>query len=73
MIQLTITVLDRDKNVLCEKSEEEFVDLVYSNEYNEGDCIVIKSSEYPVFLNLQVDEVIGRSLIYLTDDLYYYG
>ncbi len=72
MIQLTLTVLDRDKNILCEKSEEDFVDLVYTNEYNEGDCIVIKSSKYPVFINLQVDEVLGKSLVYLTDDLYYY-
>ncbi len=71
MASLSLKVIDKDNNILHKNSAENFVDIVCKREYSEGDCIIISSSEYPIFLNIQVDEVLGDSLVYLTDELCY--
>lgn len=71
MANLTLRIINRENTVICEASKENFVNLVFDAEYNEGDYIVVSSSEYPIYLNVQVDEVIGESFMYFTDDLCY--
>lgn len=68
---LTLKVLDRHSRTICEKSGEDFADLVCLHEYQEGDMIVLESSEKNVHLNLQVDDALGASFVFLTDNLRY--
>lgn len=42
---LTIKIMDKDNRILCETSGENFTDLVCEREYEEGDRIVLASSE----------------------------
>lgn len=45
MAVLSLKVLDRNENTVCVKSGEDFVDLVCARTYEEGDKIVLESSE----------------------------
>ena len=71
MAILTVQVLNGEEQVLFTDSAEDFVDLVSEREYTEGDQLIIRSSEYPIYLHIQVDEVLGESFVYLTGDLRY--
>lgn len=68
MITLTLKVVNKNDEVICEHSGEGFVDLVALHEYEEGDSIVLESSEKNVHLNVQFDDALGRSFVYLTDN-----
>ncbi len=64
---LTLKVLDASNQVICESSGEGFADLVCRREYEEGDRIVIDSSEKNVYINWQVDDALGSAFVFLTD------
>ena len=55
-------------NVLASASREDSVYLVYDKEYQEGDTLVLKSSEKNVYLMLQFDDAMGEEFVYFTAD-----
>jgi len=67
MATLSLRVIDKEENIICEKSGEDFVDLVCQHTYEEGDCIEVSSSDVNIHLNLQIDDALGDSLVYLTE------
>ena len=71
MITLTLQVLNAAGEVLAERSGEGQAELCYLEEYQPGDQIVIKASQYPAHIYCQVDDVLRDSLCYLTRDLSY--
>ena len=71
MVELKLKLVNKEGNVLCEANGIEFVDLVYGYLYEMGDKIVLSSSVYPVFLNIQLDDAIGKGIIYMASDLEY--
>jgi len=71
MIVLSLKVLDGQGNTLAVAKGEDFVDLVYSFEYKEGDVIELTTSEKNVHINLQVDDALGSSFVYVTDTVKY--
>lgn len=71
MAYLTMKVLNAKGNTICEASGEDFVDLVCTHTYEEGDCILLETSQKNIHLNLQVDDALGRAFVYITDDLTY--
>lgn len=66
MSQFTVAVLDADGRVKSSDTAPGFASLVFTEEYRQGDRIVIIPPEGNHYAWLQVDEVLGASLVYLT-------
>ncbi len=66
-MKLTLKVVDALQQVICESSGEDFVDLVCRREYEEGDRIVLETSEKNVYINWQVDDALGSAFVYVKD------
>jgi len=71
MITLTLKVVNKNDEVICEHTGENFVDLVCRHEYEEGDSILLEVSEKNVHLNVQFDDALGKSFVYITDNMRY--
>ena len=71
MAILTLKILDKDGNVLCEDSAEAMANLVVRREYEPGDSIIVETSEQNIHVWLQVDDALGESFVYLTDKVEY--
>ena len=71
MAELTLQIQNASGEILAESVGEGRVELRYLEAYNEGDQIVLTSSQHPVHLLWQVDDAVGASLCYLTKDMTY--
>ena len=71
MAILSLKVLDKKGNTICVSSGENFVDLVCTHIYEEGDCIVLETSEKNIHINWQVDDALQTSFVYITDNVSY--
>lgn len=71
-IMLTLKILRADMSTGAVSSAENEVNLVYTSEYQEGDKIVLESSESGRFLVMQVDDALGSALIYMKDNSVWY-
>ncbi len=67
-MNLTLSVVDRAGNVICESSGEDFADLVCMRAYEEGDRIRLSVSEKGCYLNWQVDDALGAAFVYVTEE-----
>lgn len=67
---LALKVIDRNGKTAAVSRGEKEVNLVVSREYQEGDSILLEPDE-PGFLWLQVDDALGKSLVYATGLAYY--
>lgn len=68
---LSIKVLDRDNKTIEVSRGEEEVNLVCAREYREGDRIILETDGEPAYLWLQMDDALGRSLVYVTGNVSY--
>lgn len=68
---LSLKVLDKNGNTVCVSSSENYVSLVCTAEYKEGDRIVLEASEKNIHVIMQLDDGMGSSFIYLTDNISY--
>ena len=59
MAILALKVLDKDSNTICVSSGEDFVDLVCTHTYEEGDRIVLETDEKNIHVHLQVDDALA--------------
>jgi hypothetical protein len=66
MVDLSIKVLDREGNILAKNKTWDEVTLVYRNAYQEGDRIVITSSEQNIYLKVQVDDALGSAFLFIS-------
>ncbi len=71
MPTLMIKVTDAQGGVKFMDCAEDFVSLVVTGEYEPGDCICVESSEKNIHVWLQLDDALGRELVYLTDNVCY--
>lgn len=71
MVTLSLNVLNKNDEVICQCTGEGFVDLVCRHTYEEGDYIQLEASVKPIHLNVQFDDALGQSFVYLTDDMRY--
>ena len=71
MAYLKLQIQNAAGEILAESTGEGRVELCYFQSYAEGDRIVLTSSEHPIHLFWQVDDVLGGSLCYLTRDMTY--
>ena len=72
MAVLALKVLDKNDKTICVSSGEDFVSLVCTAEYKEGDRIVLETSEKNIHVFLQVDDALGAAMCYVTDNVSYY-
>lgn len=70
MSYFSIKIIDSAGNVKFSDSAEDFASLVVREAYIEGDRILVEVSEKG-FVQLQLDEVLGESLVYLTESICY--
>ena len=66
---LTLKVINRNGEIICEATGDGFVDLVCRREYEEGDCILLETSEKDIHINVQFDDALGKSQIFMKDNL----
>lgn len=71
MAVFSLKVLNREGNTICVSSGEDFVDLVCSHTYEEGDRIVLETSEKNIHVKWQVDDALGAAFVYITDHVSY--
>lgn len=71
MAVLSLKIYDKKGNTLAVAKGEDFVDLVYAQEYQEGDVIELQSSENNIHINWQVDDALGKALVYVTGTVQY--
>lgn len=69
MTVLTLKILNKDGKTIWEDSGEEQVSLVHQAEYQEGDHIILETSEKDVHVVWQVDDAMGPALCYITDNV----
>ena len=68
MAILSLKVLDKNGNTICVGSGQDFVSLVCTAQYSEGDRIVLETSQKNIHLWIQVDDAMGPAFCYLTDN-----
>lgn len=68
---ININIFDKDNNLKTNSSGDIQTALVYKNKYELGDYIVISVDEPNKFYWVQVDDALGKSLVYLTGDMKY--
>lgn len=66
-----IKLIDREGHTICNGKGEEEVNLPVTHEYEEGDQIELEISGAPVYAWLQLDDALGKSLVYLTGNYSY--
>ena len=71
MATFSLKVIDRNDSTICVSSGEDFVDLVCMRAYEEGDRIVLETSEKNAYVNWQVDDALGAAFVYITDNVSY--
>lgn len=72
MAELTIKIIRADGSTACVSRGEGQAGLVFSDEYEEGDSIVVETSEANLHLMLQLDDALGASLVYLAERSLWY-
>lgn len=68
---ICLKLLDKKSVTLMVSRGESEVQLVVTREYQEGDQIILEISDKNKFYWLQIDDGLGKSLVYLTSDLHY--
>ncbi len=68
---ISLNIRNKENQLLAEHTGTGFVDLVYMADYAEGDYIEIIPAKNNIFLRIQVDDVLGSSLVYMTAALRY--
>ncbi len=71
MAVLALKVLDKKGKTICVSSGEDYVSLVCTAEYTEGDRIVLETPEKNIHVMLQVDDAMGPAFVYITDNVSY--
>lgn len=71
MATLCLKVLDINGKTIAVSRGEDEVNLVCSREYKEGDRIVLESSKKKINIWLQLDDALGKSIVYITGDVEY--
>lgn len=63
-MELTLAIRNQENNILAEETGTDSVALVYAQEYQEGDEIILSCNEKNVYLLVQLDEALPPSFVY---------
>lgn len=70
-MELCLKILDGDRKTRAVGRGVDEVNLVYSQEYTPGTRIILETSGEAEWVWLQVDDALGRSLVYITGNVTY--
>lgn len=70
-MEFCIKVIDKGNHVVAVAHGEDEVSLMIAREYQEGDFFSVEISESGVYAWLQLDDALGKSLVYLTGNVNY--
>lgn len=62
---MELKVVDNNGNIKASEKGEGAVNLVFREEYQEGDCIVISVEKKDCFFHIQVDDALGSAFVYI--------
>ena len=71
MTTIVLKIQDKDGNVLMEQKDNDAVSLVYREEYQEGDEIILETVPANKHIVWQVDDALGEAMCYVTDRVAY--
>lgn len=71
MTELCLKILDKNNQTVAVNRGDGAVNLVVSRAYEEGDRIILETSQGEQFLWLQFDDALGKSLVYVTGNVEY--
>lgn len=71
MSELVLKIVGENGEVLARGQGIEEVNLYFEQAYKEGDCIVLETSQKPLYCWLQLDDALGKSLVYVTGEVTY--
>lgn len=71
MSKFCLKILNKENEVLAEQCETDEVKLCYMQAYAEGDMILLEAEEKAQYVWLQLDDALGKSLVYLTGNVTY--
>ena len=71
MAELCLKILDKDDKTVAVNRGDGEVNLVVSRAYEEGDRIILETSEKKLYVWLQLDDALGKSLVYITGNVEY--
>lgn len=71
MMELCLKVIDKAGNTTAVSRGNEEVHLMYSQQYQTGDRIVLESAKKKIYVWIQFDDALGKSLVYLTENITY--
>lgn len=72
MAKLTLLVKNRSGEIKAEATQEEYVNLVLKEMYQEGDKIVFHTNQINEYYVIQVDDAMRESLVYITTNEFVY-
>ncbi|MDO5425489.1 MAG: carbohydrate-binding protein [Eubacteriales bacterium] len=70
-MELCLRVYDKNGNTIAIRHGFDEISLMCPREYQEGDHLVLEISEPNAFVWLQLDDALGKSLVYLTGNVEY--
>lgn len=68
---LCLKIIDKNQITAAVSRGEHEANLAVSREYEEGDRIFLEVSEKPCYVWLQIDDALGKSLVYVKEDIQY--
>ncbi len=68
---ICLKAVNQNGDKIAENQGKEEVNLVIEHQYEEGDTILIQPGEVPGYYWLQIDDALGKSLVYMTGDQVY--
>jgi len=71
-MKFTLTVQDKNGQILASREGTDACLMEYAAEYNEGDTLVLGCSEPNTYAILQLDDAMGEAFVYLTTDTLVY-
>lgn len=72
MAELELRIVDKNGKILFGQRGADEVNVVYEKAYQEGDCIELELSDKNQYVWLQLDDALGKSLVYLTGNVSYH-
>ena len=68
---ICLKILDKNQNIVATEAGDQEATLIVSREYEEGDKIVVEITEKPCHVWIQMDDAIGKSLVYVKENIVY--
>lgn len=67
---LTISVINENKEILAQTSDDTYAQLLYTQNYAQGDCICVQTDEVNTCLVVQLEDTMPQTMVYVAQGEY---